>query len=71
MKRSMWIPTGLVMVGIVMVGCGDPQTGDDRGYTKAPLEEPGLVIEGEAASPMEALGEPDLLNERPRTDPGS
>ena len=55
---------------IVLVGaCGDPVTDDDRGYTKAPLENPGLVIEGEAESPMDDLGDPDLLNNRTPADP--
>ncbi len=34
-----------VMAGVA--ACGDPATGDARGYTKAPLEVPGLLIEGE------------------------
>lgn len=32
---------------IVLAACGDPATEDARGYTKAPLENPGLVISGE------------------------
>lgn len=49
-----------------VLACGDPETNDRRGYTKAPLENPGLLVGGEDASPMVALGQPDLP--RPRTD---
>lgn len=49
-----------------VLACGDPETNDRRGYTKAPLENPGLLVNGEDASPMVALGQPDLP--RPRTD---
>ena len=53
----------IVMAGaLVLAGCGDPETTDTRGYTKAPLEDPGLIVDGEDASPMAALGEPN----RPR-----
>lgn len=43
--------------------CGDAPTGDDRGYTKAPLEEPGVFVEPESRTGMDAMGEPDLLIE--------
>lgn len=46
------------------LACGDPDTTDRRGYTKAPLETPGLLIKGEDVSPMAALGRPNL----PRAD---
>lgn len=58
-----------VVVAALMLGvlaCGDPDTNDRRGYTKAPLENPGIIVGGEDASPMVALGQPDLP--RPRTD---
>ncbi len=54
---------------VVVAACGDPVTSDDRGYTKAPLENPGLMVEGEASSPMNDLGEPGLLNDRRPADP--
>lgn len=34
-------------VVIGLAACGDPATNDDRGYTKAPLEDPGLIVAGE------------------------
>lgn len=55
------------MIGVLVVAtlaCGDPATNDDRGYTKAPLETPGLLVRGEYASGMEELGRPNL----PRPD---
>lgn len=55
----------LVAVAVLVVGaCGDPGFDPDRGYVKAPLETPGLVVEGEAVSDMTALGEP--IRPRPR-----
>lgn len=39
-----------VMLWAVVIGlaaCGDPATEDRRGYTKAPLEDPGLLVSGE------------------------
>ena len=44
-----------------VVACGDPETRDRRGYTKAPLEDPGVLVEGEIATPMAALNRPDLV----------
>lgn len=42
-------------------GCGDGPTDDTRGYTKAPLEDPGVFISPEAPTVMDALGDPDDL----------
>ena len=54
---------GMVAVLVVLfAACGDPETEDARGYTKAPLENPGLLVDAEVASPMDDLGVPD----RPR-----
>lgn len=56
---------GFALLGMLLVGlaaCGDPDTNDERGYTKAPLEEPGLLIQGEPETEMPELGEPN----RPR-----
>lgn len=55
--------TALLALGIA--ACGDPATNDDRGYTKAPLEDPGLLVQGEPSFPMDELGTPD----RPRPEP--
>ena len=53
----------LAMIAAAVLGagaCGDPNTNDPRGYTKAPLEEPGLRIKGEGSSSMDSLGSPLL-----------
>lgn len=59
---------------LVLPGCGDPATEDDRGYTKAPLEDPGFVVNGEPASEMDAAGDPErpVIEEIPApTDSGA
>jgi mono/diheme cytochrome c family protein len=38
---------------VALAGCGDPATEDSRGYTKAPLEAPGLLVAGEPESVAE------------------
>lgn len=50
----------LAVVLLGAVGCGDPDTNDKRGYTKAPLESPNVLVKGERASAMAALGSPNL-----------
>ena len=61
-----------ILLGVMVVAlaaCGDPETEDARGYTKAPLEAPGLLI---GAEPEPAMGvavtlEPGLTG----TDPAA
>lgn len=60
MRAAAW---GIVVVVVTWSACGDPETNDRRGYTKAPLEDPGLLVGGEEATPMAALGTPE------RTEP--
>jgi hypothetical protein len=51
------------MVGfalLALTGCGDANTNDSRGYTKAPLENPGVLIRAEGSSAMDSLGSPIL-----------
>ncbi len=58
-----------VLVAALALGvlaCGDPETDDDRGYTKAPLENPGLLIDGEDATAMAAVNGTNLP--RPSTE---
>lgn len=61
------------MIGALVLAalaCGDPATEDDRGYTKAPLETPGLLVRGEEASGMDALSRPNLPRpDLPREEP--
>jgi hypothetical protein len=60
----------ILLVG-VFAACGDPETNDDRGYTKAPLENPTLLIEGEEPSAMREYGEPKLPQREPLELPDS
>jgi mono/diheme cytochrome c family protein len=53
---------GLLLVAVA--ACGDPDTNDRRGYTKAPLEEPTVIVRGEPVTAMSGLGEP-ILPEAP------
>lgn len=43
---------------LAAAACGDPETNDDRGYTKAPLERPRLLVGGEQPTDMALLREP-------------
>jgi hypothetical protein len=43
---------------LALAACGDPDTNDARGYTKAPLEEPGWTVTGEDPTEMAELGDP-------------
>jgi hypothetical protein len=54
--RSAVLTASLLTLGLV--ACGDPDTNDARGYTKAPLETPGWTVEGEEPSAMAELGDP-------------
>jgi mono/diheme cytochrome c family protein len=49
---------------LAVAACGDPDTNDNRGYTKAPLESPTVLVKGEPHSEMDALGDP-LMPEAP------
>ena len=53
---------------VSLTACGDNDTNDHRGYTKAPLEEPTVLIKAEDASPMAALGDP-IKPEAPIIEP--
>ncbi len=50
----------VMVAALVMVACGDPDTRDERGYTKAPLERPTVLVQGEPHSDMDALANPAL-----------
>jgi hypothetical protein len=52
---------GLMALAVLaLAACGDPNFESARGYVKAPLERPGLVVQGEEVSEMSELGEPTL-----------
>jgi len=48
----------LPLVVLGLTACGDAETRDRRGYTKAPLEVPGAFIRPEPDTEMSRLGEP-------------
>lgn len=47
---------------LALAACGDPETNDRRGYTKAPLEDPGVLVGAEEPTVMAAMNRPN----RPR-----
>jgi hypothetical protein len=51
---------GWLLAVAVAASCGDPESPDHRGYTKAPLEHAGLFVRGEKPTAMDALGTPIL-----------
>ncbi len=65
--------TLLVAVIVVLASCGDPDTTDKRGYTKAPLEKPTVLVQGEPKTEMSGLGRPQypsapLIEAEPEPD---
>ena len=55
MRRSI-----VVVLTALAAACGDPDTNDNRGYTKAPLEQPTVLVRGEPTTEMSRLGDPLL-----------
>lgn len=53
--------SALAFAIVALAACGDPETDDDRGYTKAPLEHPTVVIRGEEPSEMSEYGQPNRV----------
>jgi mono/diheme cytochrome c family protein len=51
----------LLVMGTAAAACGDPATTDSRGYTKAPLEKPGLLIGGERPGSISDYGSPNRV----------
>jgi mono/diheme cytochrome c family protein len=52
---------GTALMVIAVAACGDPDTTDDRGYTKAPLEKPSLLVSGEQPGDMARYGAPNRV----------
>lgn len=50
----------IILAAVALAACGDPETNDDRGYTKAPLENATVLVQGEPESAMDKLGDPLL-----------
>ena len=53
MRKTVWL------LVLAVAACGDNKTTDDRGYTKAPLERPTVLVQKENAGAMDALGTPN------------
>lgn len=60
------VVTGAVV--LALAACADPESDDRRGYTKAPLEKPGLLVGGEDAGPMARINRPNLPRPPHRID---
>jgi len=64
MPRALWRICGCCLAAVCLTACGDAPTADDRGYTKAPLETPGIVITPETRADVRQfmrLNQPDGL----------
>jgi hypothetical protein len=59
-RRALWGAAAVCAVTVLAAACGDPNQDPERGYTKAPLERPGLVVRPERPSRVSELGEVNL-----------
>jgi len=50
----------ILAAALVAAACGDAPTNDRRGYTKAPLEDPGMTIKSEPTTQMAEFAKPQL-----------
>jgi mono/diheme cytochrome c family protein len=57
---TMKMSRALVLV-VLLAACGDQETTDPRGYTKAPLENPTVMIEGERPGTVAQYGQPNRV----------
>lgn len=62
---KLMIRGALAVFVIGAAACGDPRTTDDRGYTKAPLENPTVVIRGEEPGTVSRYGAPRRVEAEP------
>jgi mono/diheme cytochrome c family protein len=51
----------VVFVALLLGGCGDPNLKERRGYSKAPLERPGLIVRAEQPGEMAQYGAPNRV----------
>lgn len=64
------VTTGWIVLGIIALtaaACGDPNREGTRGYSKAPLERPGLLVTAEQPGEMARYGAPNRV-EAPRIE---
>jgi mono/diheme cytochrome c family protein len=64
MRRDMWFWRAGVVCAVAFgaVACGDPNMKESRGYTKRPLERPGVIVRTEQPGEMARFGGPRRLN---------
>ena len=53
--------SAVAVLALALAACGDPDSTDGRGYTKAPLENPSVVIRGENPSDVSRYGTPNRV----------
>ena len=58
LNRSVMRYALVLIATLGLAACGDSDSTDKRGYTKAPLEHAGLIIKPEQPSVMNSLGKP-------------
>lgn len=56
-----WMRRAGALMVLAVSACGDPDTTDDRGYTKAPLENPSVLVSGEQPGDMARYGSPNRV----------
>lgn len=61
MKAYGSVRRAALLVALAAVACGDPDSTDGRGYTKAPLEHPSVLIRGEEPGSMSKYGNPNRV----------
>jgi hypothetical protein len=67
-----WLACFILLSLMLVAACGDPRTTDARGYTKAPLERPGLVIRSDEEHDLRQFGGPHLpVAEEIELEPGA
>jgi mono/diheme cytochrome c family protein len=52
---------GVVMVALLLAACSDPNLQERRGYSKQPLERPGLIVQAEQPGEMARYGAPNRV----------
>jgi mono/diheme cytochrome c family protein len=60
-RMRAWRPVVLGVLALGAVSCGDPNLKEFRGYTKAPLDQPGRLGAGERAGEASRFGGPRRL----------
>jgi mono/diheme cytochrome c family protein len=51
----------LATFALLLAACGDPNLKEQRGYSKAPLERPGLIVQAEQPGEMSRYGAPNRV----------